>query len=313
MSIVDLTDIGINVASRMGGFVRYYGFFTEILKMPEKYAKISAYINHSHGNWEDAMERSFTVPLGEFAIPMKVSEPDFGPVTRCIIGVHGFCGHKDSAVLQSISEEMGLFGAATVRFDLPCHGENPMTERDLSLLHCEMVLLTAAQWAADTYPDVPKCIFATGFGAFLTVQCLEGLQSILGDFRLVLQTPDFRMADSLLAMKNLTEPAFRKMGRVSVGRVGDRKIEVPFSFYEQMKLATVYADYEMPMLLVHGECDEVVRLEDVVSFRRINELSRLVIIPGADHQFRGEGQWDMVVDLTRDWFEFQQVTLCDCE
>lgn len=259
------------------------------------------------------MEKTFTVSQGEITLPMKVTEPDFGSVTRCIIGVHGFCGHKNSEVLLSISEEMSLFGAATVCFDLPCHGESPMTERDLSLHRCEMALLTAAMWAEENYPDVPKCIFATGFGAFLTVQCLEGLQSVLGDFRLVLQTPDFRMADSLLAMKNLTEEAFRKMGRVTVGRVADRKIEVPFSFYEQMKMATTYADYEMPMLLVHGECDEVVRLEDVAHFRRINELSRLVIIPGADHQFRGEGQWDMVVDLTRDWFAFQQVTLCDCE
>lgn len=259
------------------------------------------------------MERAFAIPQGEFDLPMKVSEPDFGSVTRCIIGVHGFCGHKDSPVLQSISEEMGLFGAATVRFDMPCHGENPMTERELSLDNCEAALLTAARWAEDSYPGVQKCIFATGFGAFITVLCLEALRIILGDVRLVLQTPDFRMADSLLAMKDLTEPALRKKGRVTVGRPGDRKIEVTYGFYEELHGAMTYADFEMPMLLLHGECDEVVRLEDVVHFHRINELARLVIIPGADHQFRGAGQWDMVVDLTRDWFEFQQVTLCDCE
>jgi len=36
-----------------------------------------------------------------------------------------------------------------------------------------------------------------------------------------------------------------------------------------------------------------------------------VVIPGADDQLRGGGQWDMVVDLTRDWFECEQVLLCD--
>jgi hypothetical protein len=35
------------------------------------------------------------------------------------------------------------------------------------------------------------------------------------------------------------------------------------------------------------------------------------VIPGADHQFLNPGAWDMVVDLTRDWFEFEQVLLCD--
>lgn len=263
---------------------------------------------------ENIMERSFTVPQGEYELPMKVSEPDFGSVRRCIIGVHGFCGHKDSEVFEILSEEMGLFGAATVRFDLPCHGDSPMTERDLTLNNCELALLTAAQWSQEQYPDVPKCIFATGFGAFITVLCLDGLQTILGeDFRLVMQTPDFRMADSLLSMKNLTEEDFLKMGRVLVGRPADRKVEVGFRFYEQLKMATTYADFGMPMLLIHGECDEVVRLEDVKHFARLNELAKLVVIPGADHQFRGEGQWEMVVDLTRDWFEFQQVTLCDYE
>lgn len=259
------------------------------------------------------MERSFTVPQGEFDLPMKVTEPDFGPVTRCVIGVHGFCGHKDSQVLRSISEEMGLFGAATVCFDLPCHGENPMTERELSLDNCHAALLTAARWAQEQYPDAPKCLFATGFGAFITVHCLDALGFILGDVRLVMQTPDFRMAESLLAMQDMTEPALRKTGRISMGVPGGRQIEVTYGFYEELRSATTYADFEMPMLLLHGECDEVVRLEDVVRFRRLNDLARLVIIPGADHQFRGEGQWDMVVDLTRDWFEFQQVTLCDCE
>lgn len=259
------------------------------------------------------MERSFTLSHGELEIPCKVYEPDHCTPRRCVIGVHGFCGHKDSDVLQTISEEMGLFGAATVRFDFPAHGDSAMTDRDLTLRNCEMALLTVAQWVQEQYPDIPKCLFATGFGAFITVQCLDGLPVILGDVRLVMQTPDFRMADSLLRMKNLTMDAFRKMGRVSVGRVSDRKIEVSFRFYEELRMAITYADFEMPMLLIHGECDEVVPLEDVAHFRRINEASKLVIIPGADHQFRGDGQWDMVVDLTRDWFEYEQVLLCDYE
>ena len=259
------------------------------------------------------MEKTFTIPQGEFELPMIVHEPDFGPANRCIIGVHGICGHKRSQVLESLSEEMGMFGAVTVCFDLPCHGESPMTERELSLDNCHAAILTAARWAQEHYPDVPKCVFATGFGAFLTVHCLDALQIILGDLRLVLQSPDFRMAQSLLNLKGLTEPALRKMGRVMVGRPADRKIELTYSFYEELRGAMTYAEYEMPMLLIHGECDEAIPAEDVVRFRRINEEAKLVVIPGADHQFRGAGQWDMVVDLTRDWFEFQQVLVTDWE
>lgn len=259
------------------------------------------------------MEKVISVPQGEFDMPMKVTEPDFGPVIRCVIGVHGFCGHKESEVLASISEEMGLFGAATVCFDLPGHGESPMTERDVNLRSCRDAVLTVARWAQENYPGVPKCMFATGLGAFLTVLCLDELREILGSVRLVLQSPDFRMAHSMLALKQITEEQLRRMGRVVYGRPADRKIEITYSFYEELKNAIAYADFEQPMLLIHGECDEAVPLEDVTHFRRINEQAQLVIIPGADHQFRGAGQWDMVVDLTRDWFEFEQVTLCDTE
>jgi len=47
--------------------------------------------------------------------------------------------------------------------------------------------------------------------------------------------------------------------------------------------------------------------------RRLNENAKLVIIPGASHRFLEEGAWDMVLDLTRDWFEFEQVLVTDWE
>lgn len=259
------------------------------------------------------MERTVLLTPGDLQIPCKIHEPDCGNVTRVVIGVHGFCGHKDNAVLQSVAEEMGMYGTVSVCFDFPAHGESPMSDRALSLRNCVAVLSEVARWVAQQYPGTRKCIFASGFGAFVTVQALEELDDILERVCLVLQTPDFHMADSLLAMTRMSEEAFWKAGRVTIGRVGDRRIEVPFSFYEELRSAISYMDFEQPMLLLHGECDEIVKIADVEHFRRINEQSSLVIIPGADHQFRGAGQWDMVVDLTRDWFLCEEVLLCEYE
>ena len=52
-----------------------------------------------------------------------------------------------------------------------------------------------------------------------------------------------------------------------------------------------------------------IRMADIQRFRRLNPDSRLVIIPGTSHTFQEAGAWDMVLDLTRDWFDFQQVLL----
>lgn len=258
------------------------------------------------------MERSFILEANNLRIPCVVTEPDYGKAHRCIIGVHGFCGSKDSKVLVDIAEEMTLFGAAVVRFDFPAHGDSPVTDWELSLERCTDTLLAVARWTKETYPDGDMGIFATGFGAFVTLVTLENLEWILGRVKLVLQTPDLHMARSLLNMAKMTAEELHKAGRVTIGKMMKRPVEVPYSFYEDLRRNMVYNSFHVPMLLLHGESDEVVPLDNVSNFRRANEKARLVVIPGADHQFRGEGQWDMVVDLTRDWFEWEQVLLCDC-
>ena len=43
----------------------------------------------------------------------------------------------------------------------------------------------------------------------------------------------------------------------------------------------VYYNHHMPMLLLHGELDDVVTMEYLDPFRRFNPDSRLVVIPGA--------------------------------
>lgn len=256
------------------------------------------------------MERSFLITGGMLEIPCRIYTPDYGETRRVVLGVHGFCGSKDDSIQSSIAEEMALFNTATVRFDFPGHGESPMTDEQFTVENCVGVLLAAAARARKEFLRIGEfCIFATGFGAYLTVLALEELTEILGNARIVLQTPDFRMAETMLAMKDMTDAQYRQGGHMVYGF--DRKIRIPYSFIQELRSNMVFNSYSVPMLLIHGEKDEYLPLADVQHFRRINDQAKLVVIPGAGHQFLGEGEWDMVLDLTRDWFECEQVTLCD--
>ena len=259
------------------------------------------------------MERRFVLKENGLQIPCVLEEPEYCTTRRCVIGVHGFCGSKDSQVLVDIAEEMGLFGAATLRFDFPAHGDSPVTDGELSLEQCRQTLITVVKWAKRAFPYVDMGLFATGFGAFVTLVTLDDLREIRENLKLVLQTPDLSMDRTLLRMANVREADFQKRGRVVIGATTNRAVEVPYSFYEELQTHMVYYNHEMPMLLLHGELDELLPLSHLEPFRRFNPLSKLVVIPGADHQFRGYGQWDMVVDLTRDWFQHEQVLLCDWE
>ena len=255
------------------------------------------------------MERYFSLSQGPLRIPCKIYEPDFGAPQRCILGVHGFGGSKDTEILTALSEELSIFGAASVCFDFPAHGDSPLDSDDLTLDHCIETLLQTAQWTHNRYPDVDFCIYATGFGAYVTLIALERIKATVGRVRLVLHTPNLRMSETLLGMVRMSEEQLREAGRRTLP--AQRQFDVTYEFYQQVRQHTALTTYDCPMLLLHAEKDDLLPIADMYNFRRINEGCKLVIVPGADHQFHTPGAWDMVVDLTRDWFAFEQVLLCD--
>jgi len=254
------------------------------------------------------MEQSFVLTSGELQIPCCVTEPDYGEIRRVVLGVHGFGGSMADEIQTGIAEEMALFRAATLRFDFPAHGVSPLDSRWFTLENCVNVLLEAARYAKERYAQVEDlCIFATGFGAYVTLIALQDLLEMPGRVRLVVQTPSVRMHETLLSMTKLSRETFRAMDRYTLR--AKRPFDVTYSFYEELLANIALTTYPIPMLILHGEADDYIRMSDIQQFHRINERSELVIIPGTSHQFREDGAWNMVLDLTRDWFEYEQVLL----
>ena len=254
------------------------------------------------------MERIVSVCQGNTAVNCIISVPEGIPVRRVVLGVHGFAGSARDDIQENIAEEMGLFGSATVRFDLPAHGESPVDA--LSVEPCIDSLYAAACCAKEQFPDVEDlCIFATGFGAYITLLALQDLKELPGRLRLVIQTPSVLMHETLLSMLQMSPQTFRAMDRTVLPT--PRPLEVTYDFYKETLRDHAIINHNMPMLILHGENDDFIPMEHIRQFHEANEKAKLVIIPGATHRFKEPGAWDMVLDLTRDWFEFEQVLLSD--
>ena len=122
------------------------------------------------------MDREILLRDDELKIPTRITLPDRMVPRRVVLGVHGLGGSMDDEIQQSIAEEMAFFRAACVRFDLPCHGKSPMGPGDFTLDYSVRSLLAAAKFAREAFRDTEGlCVFATGFGAYVTLVALPQL------------------------------------------------------------------------------------------------------------------------------------------
>ncbi len=256
------------------------------------------------------METRFQLTQDELNIPCTLTVPDFGQIQRIVLGVHGLAGSSQDVIQAGIAEEMELFSSAVMRFDLPCHGQNTADTDGFTLHNCVRTLLCVASHIREKFPQVEDlCIFATGFGAYVTLVALPKLLALPGKLKLVVQTPSVMMHETLLSMVRMNKDTFRAIDRITFPT--KPPLTVTYSLYKELLDNVVLNTHPIPMLILHGEKDDYIKMEDIRNFHRANEQSKLVIIPGATHQFQEEGAWDMVLDLTRDWFAFEQVLLTD--
>ena len=187
-----------------------------------------------------------------------------------------------------------------------------MESDGFKLKNCLSCLLAVAKEAKKRFPEVEDlCIFASGFGAYVTLIALDDLLALPGQVKLVVQTPSVMMHETLLAMKGITRETLWAMDRVTFR--SPRPFDVTYSFYEELQENPALVSYPIPMLILMGEEDAFIKISDVMTLRRLNDQAKLVVIPGASHRFLEDGAWAMVLDLTRDWFEFEQVLCCDWE
>ena len=254
------------------------------------------------------METKFVISRDDRNTPCILSEPDYGTPLRVVLGVHGIAGSKNDDIQKSIAEEMTLFGSPVLRFDFPAHGENE--EEVLTLRGCVDTLLDVAEWAAERYPRARDlCIFATGFGAYVTLTAMQDLIELPLRVRLVIQTPSLRMDQTVLGITRVTPVTLEAMDMV-IFRTS-RPLGFSYSFYEELVENPALAAYPSPFLILHGQYDDYIPMADIQQLHDLNDRSKLVIIPGASHRFLEPGAWDMVLDLTRDWFEYEQVLLTE--
>lgn len=229
-----------------------------------------------------------------YGIKCKLFLPGNGVIKRIILGVHGFAGDKESSMLSRLAESATSEETALISFDFPTHGESTQTEDSLTIANCVRDLLCVAEWVREQYPDAGRYIFATSFGGYISLLCADELQ----DFSFVLRAPAINMPQCLLnSVLKVTREEFERAKVLQCGY--ERKIDLPFAFYEGMlQHDPVNRDYQQQMLVIHGDCDDVVPYCDVALFCRNHPHVEFITIKGADHRFKKPGEIERIIDKT---------------
>lgn len=52
-------------------------------------------------------------------------------------------------------------------------------------------------------------------------------------------------------------------------------------------------------LILHGDCDNIVPLLDILDFCKTQKNTKIIILKGTDHRFKNRGEIDKVIQVTR--------------
>lgn len=232
----------------------------------------------------------------DYAICCKLFAPDDGAVSSILIGVHGFAGDKESSMLRKLAAAVCGKGVALLCFDFPAHGESPVAEEQLTVENCKADLQAVMAHASQRYPGARKSIFATSFGGYITLLCAEEFPGI----PLVLRAPAVTMPRLLLeSVLKTSAEAFKNRETILCGF--ERPLRLPYTFFEDLAAQEPLGEKQVdaPVLIVHGDRDDIVPLSDVQAFVKTQKRVTLEILHGADHRFKNPGEMEQIIERTK--------------
>lgn len=208
----------------------------------------------------------------------KVYEPNCGcRVKYSMLAIHGLAGSKNSSTIRYIANQLLRNGVATIAIDLPEHGENRTL---LTLNNCLSCIQSGIKVAEKRY-GVPIFLYATSFGAFLSLQYVMRFGN---PFRyIILRSPAVEMAKSMVTTdKSLLSEDAKKI----ISSISDR-------FFHELEENDLFKsqDVPFPMKVIHGGKDPIVALSVVKRYIDLKApQAELIVFENSGHNMRNASE-----------------------
>jgi len=224
------------------------------------------------------------------------------PIRYGIVLGHCFTCSRHTGILRQICQDLTAAGAGALRFDFSGNGQSEGTfaastySKQISEMKSACAFMgkqgvARMGLAGHSMGALIALLAATEMPAVEAVCCLAGRLTGMDPLR-------------FLTSDQQTE--LQQKGRIRFASRG-RELQLTSSFFAdagQFDLPQTIQSLQTPLLIIHGDQDEIVPVDEAHRARGLNpEHIKLEVIPSADHMFSNSDQRRDVAKTVVQWFD----------
>jgi len=226
-----------------------------------------------------------------------LSNPTNDKTKPIIILCHGFSGHKDSKTYPRFQEVLNKKGIAIFRFDFYGHGESDGKFEDITISEALDDVLKAIEFIKLLgYKKIG--LFGSSFGGMASILAASKTDDL---FILALKSPVSDCVGKIIAQTTQYPiEKWKRNGYIIHVNSNGIKQRLNYSFYQDAENLSVYEaakNINIPTIIVHGNKDDVVPVEQSKRTASIIKDCRLEILPSCNHQYDKKEDFEKMIKL----------------
>src|SRR3989338_7182504 len=214
-----------------------------------------------------------------------------------IIFFHGFSSSKESSIYIKLEEMLNKNKIDTFRFDFYGHGESEGKFEDITISEAVDDILNAIKLLKKKgYKKIG--LVGSSFGG---MAILVAASKTKGLYVLALKAPVSDYLGKIISqITRYPVKEWKEKGYIYYQRLDGRKLKLNYSFFEDANKVSGYScakKIKIPTIIIHGDKDLSVPLEQSNKTASLIKNCRLKIIKGGDHIFSNPNDFELSLRL----------------
>ena len=218
-----------------------------------------------------------------------------------VIFVHGYRSTKGGSKAKAFNKILPQKGISFLAIDLSGRGESDGKFEDTTVTQYIDDLKSAIDYVItlDEIDSEKIGVIGSSLGGIITLQ--ESSKDNRAKALVLLSPVSFFPYKGTDEFSEEGVKEWKEKGYIYTESKRFGKMKLKYNFYEDVikyKDVSVYENIKVPVLIIHGNADDSVRIEDSRALAEKFENMKLIEIEGADHAYSNPEDFERMVDET---------------